>query len=109
LVGKLWLKNVIYYIFKFIKSARKVIFYKRLHVALEKEAKMLVYICNNLFDSPDFWCVRLSPLFSKTNYALTGAPVAKCVVSMLSCVTCVFLYLFIFLKYTIRSNGHYTI
>jgi len=47
----------------------------------------------NLFDSPDFWCVRLSPLFSETMQALTGAPVAKCVVSMLSCsVPCVFLF-----------------
>ena len=33
-------------------------------------------------------------LVSKTTHALTGAPVAKSVVSMLSCtVTCVFLYL----------------
>jgi len=36
---------------------------------------------NNLFDSPDFWCMRLSPLFSETTHALT---VAKCTVFMLS-------------------------
>ena len=46
------------------------------------------------FDSPDFWFRKISPLVSKTTHALTGAPVAKCDVSMLSCtVMCVFLYL----------------
>ena len=41
---------------------------------------------------------------SKTMHALTGVPVAKCVVSMLSCtVTCVFLYLV-----PVQSAGYYS-
>ena len=61
-----------------------------------QEAKLVVCLYKMLTttDSPDFCFRKISPLVSKTTHALTGAPVAKCVVSMLSCtVTCVFLYL----------------
>ena len=60
---------------------------------LRQEARLIVCLYKML-TSPDFWFRKISPLVSKTTHAHTGAPVAKCVVSMLSCtVMCVFLYL----------------
>jgi len=46
-------------------------------------------------------------LFSKTTDALTGALVAKWAFCMLSCsVTCIFLYLVIFLSQLLPNNLH---
>ena len=73
-----------------------------------QEARLVVclykMLTTSLTGSPDFWFRKISPLVSKTTHALTGAPVAKCVVSMSSCtVTCVFLYLV-----TVQSARYYS-
>jgi len=52
-----------------------------LDTLIAKNVSLLVQNVNNLFDGPDFWCKRLSPLLSKFINALTAAPVDKSVVS----------------------------
>ena len=86
-----------------IISARKVIFYKRLHVILDKKpCKLLIYLYKTLTTCLIvliFGSRKFSPLLSEIMHALTGAPVAKSVISMLShSINCAFLYLIIILS-----------
>jgi len=68
-----------------------------------KDVSLYAQNVYNLFDSPDFWCMRLSPLFSETIqvYQLLS------VLFMLSCSgTCVFLYLIIVLSQYYHFPSH---
>jgi len=77
LVGKLsGLKHdfvVTYYTFKFILQVLERLFFTKGYVLHKTRSQNGLYAqnVNNLFDSPDFWYVRLSPLLSKTMHALT--------------------------------------
>ena len=47
-------------------------------------SNLFIQNVNNLLDSPVFWLRKIFGIVSKTMRELTGAPVAKCTVSVLS-------------------------